>query len=146
MTHQKQSVVSSVQEAKVRGIHSLRQTLHHRAHLPHSPTRVTSGSPQLTFPDFVERGKPSETDFRIFHSCPNHRRTPCALVLILLSILSDAGKPELIDVATSAIHVYCDRSVNGSTSGCGLFIRDYISANLYTDTEVSRRFPAHVFH
>ncbi|MPC33230.1 hypothetical protein E2C01_026573 [Portunus trituberculatus] len=43
-----------------------------------------------------------------------------------------------------AIHVYCDGSVNGSRSGCGLFIRDYISANLYTDTEVSRRLPAHM--
>ncbi|MPC89586.1 hypothetical protein E2C01_084540 [Portunus trituberculatus] len=41
-----------------------------------------------------------------------------------------------------AIHVYCDESVNGSRSGCGLFIRDYISANLYTNTEVSRRLPA----
>ena len=41
-----------------------------------------------------------------------------------------------------AIHVYCDGSVNGSRSGCGLFIRDYISASLYTDTEVSRRLPA----
>ncbi|MPC39408.1 hypothetical protein E2C01_032943 [Portunus trituberculatus] len=40
------------------------------------------------------------------------------------------------------IHVYCDGSVNGSRSGCGLFIRDYIFANLYTDTEVSRRLPA----
>ncbi|MPC97838.1 hypothetical protein E2C01_093174 [Portunus trituberculatus] len=36
-----------------------------------------------------------------------------------------------------AIHVYCDGSVNGSMSTCGLFIRDYISANNYTDTEVS---------
>ncbi|MPC33178.1 hypothetical protein E2C01_026521 [Portunus trituberculatus] len=26
--------------------------------------------------------------------------------------------------------------------GCGLSIRDYISASLYTDTEVSRRLPA----
>ncbi|MPC93567.1 hypothetical protein E2C01_088701 [Portunus trituberculatus] len=43
-----------------------------------------------------------------------------------------------------AIHVYCDGSVNGSRSECGLFIRDYISTNLYTDTEVSRRFPAHM--
>ncbi|MPC88219.1 hypothetical protein E2C01_083117 [Portunus trituberculatus] len=41
-----------------------------------------------------------------------------------------------------AIHVYCDGSVNVSKSGCGLLIRDYISANLYTDTEVSRRLPA----
>ncbi|MPD02221.1 hypothetical protein E2C01_097788 [Portunus trituberculatus] len=38
-----------------------------------------------------------------------------------------------------AIHVYCDGSVNSSRSGCGLFIRDYISANLYTNTEVSRQ-------
>ncbi|MPC19735.1 hypothetical protein E2C01_012661 [Portunus trituberculatus] len=43
-----------------------------------------------------------------------------------------------------AIHVYCDGSVNGSRSGCGLFIRDYISANHYTDTEVSRWLPAHM--
>ncbi|MPD04111.1 hypothetical protein E2C01_099782 [Portunus trituberculatus] len=28
-----------------------------------------------------------------------------------------------------AIHVYCDGSVNGSSSTCGLFIRDYISAS-----------------
>ncbi|MPC10208.1 hypothetical protein E2C01_002839 [Portunus trituberculatus] len=41
-----------------------------------------------------------------------------------------------------AIHVYCDGSVNGSRSGCGLFIRDYISANLYTDT----RFPDGALH
>ncbi|MPC40068.1 hypothetical protein E2C01_033621 [Portunus trituberculatus] len=42
-----------------------------------------------------------------------------------------------------AIHVYCDGSVNGSRSGCGLFIRDYISASYYTNTEVSRRLLAH---
>ncbi|MPC61070.1 hypothetical protein E2C01_055133 [Portunus trituberculatus] len=35
-----------------------------------------------------------------------------------------------------AIHIYCDGSVNGSRSGCGLFIRDYISASHCTDTEV----------
>ncbi|MPC99209.1 hypothetical protein E2C01_094609 [Portunus trituberculatus] len=45
-----------------------------------------------------------------------------------------------------AVHVYCDGSVNGSWSGCGLFICDYISANHYTDTEVSRWLLAHVFH
>ncbi|MPC75106.1 hypothetical protein E2C01_069491 [Portunus trituberculatus] len=43
-----------------------------------------------------------------------------------------------------AIHVYCNGSVNGSISGCGLFIRDYISASHYTDTEVSRRLPTHM--
>ncbi|XP_063865392.1 uncharacterized protein LOC135103279 [Scylla paramamosain] len=43
-----------------------------------------------------------------------------------------------------AIHVYCDGSVSSSRSGCGLFIRDYISAIHYTDTEVSRRLPAHM--
>ncbi|MPC82946.1 hypothetical protein E2C01_077635 [Portunus trituberculatus] len=42
------------------------------------------------------------------------------------------------------IHVYCDGSVNGSRSRCGLFIRDYISANHYTDTEVYRQLPAHM--
>ncbi|MPC58047.1 hypothetical protein E2C01_052040 [Portunus trituberculatus] len=43
-----------------------------------------------------------------------------------------------------AIHVYYDGSVNGSRSGCGLFICDYISACHYTDTEVSRRLPVHM--
>ena len=43
-----------------------------------------------------------------------------------------------------AVHVYCDGSVNGSKSGCGLFIRDYTSPSHYTDTEVSRRLPAHL--
>ncbi|MPC68144.1 hypothetical protein E2C01_062341 [Portunus trituberculatus] len=42
-----------------------------------------------------------------------------------------------------AIHVYCDGSVNGR-SRCRLFIRNYISANHYTDTEISRRLPAHM--
>ena len=40
-----------------------------------------------------------------------------------------------------AIHVFCDGSVNGSKSGCGLFIRDYSSPTEYTDTEVSKRLP-----
>lgn len=39
----------------------------------------------------------------------------------------------------AAVHVYCDGSVDGSKSGCGLFIRDYITPNEYTDTAVSRR-------
>ncbi|MPC21644.1 hypothetical protein E2C01_014637 [Portunus trituberculatus] len=43
-----------------------------------------------------------------------------------------------------AIHIYCDGSVNGSRSGCGLFIRDYFSASHYIGTEVSRRLPAHM--
>ncbi|MPC59268.1 hypothetical protein E2C01_053284 [Portunus trituberculatus] len=42
------------------------------------------------------------------------------------------------------IHVYCDGSVNGSRSRCGLFMRDYIFPNHSTDTEVSRRFSAHM--
>ncbi|MPC74816.1 hypothetical protein E2C01_069192 [Portunus trituberculatus] len=41
-------------------------------------------------------------------------------------------------------HAYNDGSINGSRSGCGLFIRDYISGNLYTDTKVSRCLPAHM--
>ncbi|MPC40502.1 hypothetical protein E2C01_034062 [Portunus trituberculatus] len=43
-----------------------------------------------------------------------------------------------------AIHVYCDGSVKGSKSRRGLFICNYISANHYTDTEVSRLLPAHM--
>ncbi|MPC13547.1 hypothetical protein E2C01_006285 [Portunus trituberculatus] len=43
-----------------------------------------------------------------------------------------------------AIHAYCDGSVNGRRSGCGLFIHDYIFAIHYTDTEVSRQFPTHM--
>ncbi|MPC15076.1 hypothetical protein E2C01_007859 [Portunus trituberculatus] len=43
-----------------------------------------------------------------------------------------------------AIHVYCDGSVNGRRSRRGLFIRNYISASHYTDTEVSRQLPAHM--
>ncbi|MPC47339.1 hypothetical protein E2C01_041081 [Portunus trituberculatus] len=35
------------------------------------------------------------------------------------------------------IHVYCDGSVNGSRSGCWLFIHDYIFANHYTDVEAA---------
>ena len=40
-----------------------------------------------------------------------------------------------------AVHVYCDGSVDGSKSGCGLFIRNYTSSSEYTDTEVSKRLP-----
>ena len=40
-----------------------------------------------------------------------------------------------------AVHVYCDGSVDGSKSGCGLFIRNYTSPSDYTDTEVSKRLP-----
>jgi len=43
-----------------------------------------------------------------------------------------------------AVHVYCDGSVDGSKSGCGLFIRNYTSPTEYTDTEVSRRLPDHL--
>ena len=43
-----------------------------------------------------------------------------------------------------AVHVFCDGSVDGSKSGCGLFIRDYVSPVQYTDTEVSRRLPDHL--
>ena len=40
-----------------------------------------------------------------------------------------------------AVHIFCDGSVDGSKSGCGVFIRDYVSPTQYTDTEVARRLP-----
>ena len=43
-----------------------------------------------------------------------------------------------------SVHVFCDGSVDGSKSACGLFIRDFVSPNQYTDTEVSRKLPAHL--
>ncbi|XP_063848254.1 uncharacterized protein LOC135093209 [Scylla paramamosain] len=51
---------------------------------------------------------------------------------------------KILGVLTSAFHVYSDGSVNGSRTGSGLFIRDYNSANHFTDTEVSRRLPSHM--
>ncbi|KAK4321869.1 hypothetical protein Pmani_007332 [Petrolisthes manimaculis] len=42
------------------------------------------------------------------------------------------------------IHIYCDGSVDGSKSGCGVFIRDYTTPDQYTDTEVTRRLPHHL--
>ena len=45
---------------------------------------------------------------------------------------------------TDAVHVYCDGSVNGSKSGCGLFIRDYSSITDFTDTQISKRLPNHL--
>ncbi|KAK4318942.1 hypothetical protein Pmani_010031 [Petrolisthes manimaculis] len=33
------------------------------------------------------------------------------------------------------IHIYCDGSVDGSKSGCGVLIRDYTTPDQYTDTE-----------
>lgn len=43
-----------------------------------------------------------------------------------------------------SVHVYCDGSVEGSKTGCGIFVRDYISQTEYTDYEVSNRLPAHI--
>ena len=43
-----------------------------------------------------------------------------------------------------AVHVYCDGSVDGSKSGCGLFIHNYTSPSDYTDTEVSKRLPGNL--
>ncbi|KAK4312706.1 hypothetical protein Pmani_015891 [Petrolisthes manimaculis] len=42
------------------------------------------------------------------------------------------------------IHIYCDGSVDGSKSGCGVLIRDYTTPDQYTDTEVTRRLPHHL--
>ncbi|XP_050725085.1 uncharacterized protein LOC127002873 [Eriocheir sinensis] len=44
---------------------------------------------------------------------------------------------------TKAVHAFffCDGSVNGSRTGCELFVRDYTSPSIYTDTEVSKRLP-----
>ena len=45
---------------------------------------------------------------------------------------------------TFAVHVYCDGSVQGSKTGCGLFIRDYTSPTEYNDTKISKRLPDHL--
>ncbi|MPC32495.1 hypothetical protein E2C01_025806 [Portunus trituberculatus] len=42
------------------------------------------------------------------------------------------------------IHVYCDGSINGTRSGFGLFICNYIFPNHYIDTEVPRQLPEHL--
>lgn len=39
------------------------------------------------------------------------------------------------------IHVYCDGSVEGSKTGCGVVIRDYSLTNEYTEYTISKRLP-----
>lgn len=43
-----------------------------------------------------------------------------------------------------ALHFYCDGSIDGSKSGCGLFICNYTSHTEYTNNKVSRRLPDHL--
>lgn len=43
-----------------------------------------------------------------------------------------------------AVLVYCDESVDGSKSGCGVSIWDYVSPTQYTDAEVARRLPGYL--
>ena len=43
-----------------------------------------------------------------------------------------------------AVHIYCDGSIDGSKSGCGVFIRSYNSPHDYTDLEISKRLPDHL--
>ena len=39
------------------------------------------------------------------------------------------------------LHVYCDGSVEGSKTGCGVFIREFSSSGDYNDYEISKRLP-----
>ena len=39
------------------------------------------------------------------------------------------------------VHVYCDGSVEGTKTGCGLFVREHFSSQEFQDYEISKRLP-----